>query len=144
MVKEPWNRYRLKDEPDDVDLLGKLILQKVVKIQGSKKVSLGSQNIFVTWAPESLKGKPSRSIPPFNTIPDKEKREVQFEILHEDWNHYTLKTGRDVKIRLIVSHRSFLPITPAGLLGREERSSYYSCRLASMEDLRIRGRRRLC
>ncbi len=67
-------------------------------------MSLGSQNIFVTWAPESLKGKPSRSIPPFNTIPDKEKREVQFEILHEDWNHYTLKTGQDVKIRLIVSH----------------------------------------
>ncbi|RLI22087.1 hypothetical protein DRO54_02045 [Candidatus Bathyarchaeota archaeon] len=105
--KEVWNVYKIKDEKP-VILKGKVVVVKLLKtnqynpITGEPIYHVGYQNIFVTFAPPELKGKPS---PPFS---DQERlasiiKEVDFETISEDWNIYKLKDGTTCRVKLVVT-----------------------------------------
>lgn len=104
---EDWNEYVIKDEMP-VRLRGKLITTKVIKTDlynpiGEPVYAHGSQSVFVTFVPRELRGEPT--MPPPD---DKErikliKKDLNFEVVREDWNEYELADGTILRAKLIVT-----------------------------------------
>ncbi|SRR6266568_1319197 len=115
VVKEPWNEYIIKDKAD-VPLKGKFVLTKLSQVKdrtkGRSGLSMSGQSIFVTYAPGSLRGKPSNPQPNPKTIPNEKKKKVDFTITKEDWNMYRLpEVKATFKVRLIVGEVYSVPGT---------------------------------
>jgi len=106
--KEPWNEYKIKDK-EDVVLRGRFIVTKFVRIRDTespKRIGLqvGSTPIWVTYSPPGIRDKPSERLPPVNEIKEEEKKNMEVEIVKEDWNIYRIpEDNRILRFRLIVA-----------------------------------------
>src|SRR5438105_4384705 len=94
IVNEPWNEYKIKDK-EDVVLRGRFIVTKFVRIRDTEApkrigVQVGSTPIWVTYSPPGMLGKPSDWIPPIGEIKEEEKKNMEVEIVKEDWNTYRI------------------------------------------------------
>ena len=100
--KEGWNTYELKD---GVKIRGRVIVLRITKEKNAPPGHYGAQtqNIFVIFAPRSLRGPPST--PP--TIEQAQKMErypVEIVSSNEVWNVYRiLRTGDIVRVKLVVT-----------------------------------------
>jgi|GEM_PF-259516 len=105
--KEGWNTYEIQDDYP-VLLKGRAVVVKILKtdeynsLTGEPVYNIAYQNIFVTFAPQEIKGDPS---PPFS---DQERiasivKEVDFKTIEEVWNEYLLKDNTICRIKLVVT-----------------------------------------
>src|SRR5205809_1630134 len=108
IVKEPWNEYKIKDD-EDVILRGRFIVTKLVRIHDSENpkrigLQMGSTPIWVTHSPSRMRGKPSERLPSINEIKEEQKKNLEVEIVKEDWNVYRIpEDKRTLRFRLIVA-----------------------------------------
>ena len=96
VVGEPWNFYKLENE----SLIRlKLVLIKVMPNKNNpNNYSLNTGNVVGVQSPRELRGDPT--IPPSNGIyNDFEKKDLDFEVIQENWNEYKLKDGKTLKIK---------------------------------------------
>jgi hypothetical protein len=100
--KEEWNTYELKD---GVKIKGRIIILRIAKPRNSPPGQYGvqNQNIFVTYAPNSLKGVPSTP-PPMDQIDRSSMYPVEVTHSNEIWNVYhILRTGDRIKVKLVAN-----------------------------------------
>jgi len=100
--KEEWNTYELKD---GVKLKGRIIILRLLMDKNAAPGQYGiqSQNIFVPYAPQNMKGIP-RTPPPQNEIKQSDMYPVEVENSNEVWNVYRIpKTGDRIKVKLVAT-----------------------------------------
>ena len=98
--KEEWNTYELKDS---VKIKGRIVITRISRQRNEPpgQYSIQSQNIFVTYAPNSLKGIPATPPSPEN-IKQSDLYPVEVVNSNEVWNIYKiLNTGDRIKIKLV-------------------------------------------
>jgi hypothetical protein len=100
--KEAWNTYELKD---GVRIKGRIILLRLARNRNLPpgQYAIQSQNMFVTYAPNSLKGIPAT---PRSSDEIKESDMFTVEVLNsnEVWNTYNIvNTGDRIKIKLVAT-----------------------------------------
>jgi len=100
--KEEWNTYELKD---GVRIKGRIILLRVARDRNSPPGQYGiqSQNIFVTYAPNHLKGVPSTPRSP-DALKDTDMYTVEVTDSNEVWNIYQIVNNGDrIKVKLVAT-----------------------------------------
>ena len=113
VVREPWNEYIIQDS-EDVPLKGKFVLTKMSQLRDPSKaregLGMAGQTVLATYAPPSLLGKPSETLPSAKDISDEQKKRMDFKIVKEDWNIYRLPERKvTFKVRMIVSEVYRIP-----------------------------------
>jgi len=103
IVREPWNRYSLKDGSY---VKSRYILTKVKRMeptQRGEKHSYGAEGqtvTVITNVPENLKGPPStRAYSPEELSSSIVVDEVEYNILSEEWNEYVVEDGTKIRIK---------------------------------------------
>jgi hypothetical protein len=97
--KEPWNLYKIED--------GSLIKFKLVLVRvmpnksDPKKYLLNTANVIGVQSPRELRGAPA---PPSanGTYDDLEKKDLDFEVIKENWSEYKLKDGNTLRIKSVI------------------------------------------
>src|SRR6476659_9949324 len=86
--KEEWNTYELKD---GVKLKGRIIILRLIRDKSAAPGEYGiqSQNIFVTYAPQNMKGIPATP-PGQENIKRADMYSVDVESSNEVWNVYRI------------------------------------------------------
>ncbi len=105
VISEPWEKYKLEDQ---TKLFARLIVTKVVRgfnENGQPAYNLNPQPIFVTHAPESLRGQPA-AVPINFGDPSAYKVVASLDFNRmgpEKWNEYHFTDGTVLKARLEIS-----------------------------------------
>lgn len=104
ILREPWNKYSLKD---GAYLKSRFILLKIKKrlvpaTVTEKKTEYGfeGQNLTVAYSiPAELKGPPSDVQYSPQQLSESKKDDIAYDTLGEEWNEYVLEDGTALKIK---------------------------------------------
>lgn len=102
VLREPWNKYSLKD---GAYIKSRFILLKIKKrepTQEGEKLQYGfeGQNLTVVYnVPEHLKGPPSSTPYSPQELAQSKKEDVAYDTISEEWNEYILEDGTTIRIK---------------------------------------------
>lgn len=104
ILREPWNKYSLKD---GTNLKSRFILLKIKKRLApatvtEKKTEYGfeGQNLTVAYnVPSELKGPSSNAQYSPQQLSESKKDDISYDTLGEEWNEYVLEDGTTLRIK---------------------------------------------
>jgi hypothetical protein len=106
VIREDWNEYELEDSGHKVRLRGRLVVTKIRLDERRPRApgfGIGSRDIWVSFAPKELRGKPT--LPP----PTQEEieaniivPEVPFRAVRETWNEYDVENKGIVRVKPVL------------------------------------------
>ncbi len=112
IIKEDWNEYNLKG---DIKLRGRAFLTRLAENKNAPpppdlkpgettmQFTFSVEKKFQIFAPQLLKGAPTKPIHRLDQIPDEKKEEIEVLTYSEPWNVYeVLKNGGIIKMKLVV------------------------------------------